>query len=383
MKGKIVFISHEASFTGAPIILLNTLRYLKGKIPYDFVVVLPFDGPLRKDFQEVSEVIIYNDLMINGRKANILQRFRLRNRYDEYRIRGIFSKYDIKLIFSNTIVNGNLVDNINYNKVPVITYVHELAHVIQEQDPIAIRKVMQHTTQFLTGSDAVKRNLLNMGVSEDIIKVMPSSIPYDKLISNLSGVDINQLRAELNLQVADKVIIAIGAAEWRKGNDLFIQLAKNICGTHSDVHFVWVGVKEGSSSFKQMQYDIEHLGIKERVHLIPVIPDALKYLALADIFVLTSREDPFPVVILEAAAAGKPIVCFADTGGSPDFVGTANGVVVPYGNIEAMQLSLIVLLFDEKTRTTLGENARQLVRKEYNVSVVADRIGKVIGHYAK
>ena len=61
--------------------------------------------------------------------------------------------------------------------------------------------------------------------------------------------------------------------------------------------------------------------------------DARALLAAADVFVLTSREDPLPSVALEALATGTPVVAFAETGGIPDLLArTGGGCSVPLGD---------------------------------------------------
>lgn len=373
MRAKIIFVSHEATLTGAPILLLNILLHLKDKVPYDFVIVLGRTGPVRARFEEVGQVIVYPELMATGRQARLLQRFRLLDKHNAKQVQQAFA-FEVKLIFSNTIANGDLVEAINFSKAPVITYVHELAYAVQAQDPVAVAKVQQHTRRFLAGSGAVRQQLLTMGVMAEKIAVVPSSVPYEALVSQLAAITVLQVRAELRLEAHHQIVVAVGTAEWRKGSDLFVQVASLLVREQAHVHFVWVGGVVNSPEHWRMQYDIDHLGLTSRVHLIPVTPDYLKYIALADVFVLPSREDPFPLVVLEAAVAGKPTVCFANTGGSPEFVGTENGVVVPYGNVAAMAASLSTLLANAPARIAKGEHARELVQRKYNIPVVAGQI---------
>jgi glycosyltransferase involved in cell wall biosynthesis len=95
------------------------------------------------------------------------------------------------------------------------------------------------------------------------------------------------------------------------------------------------------------------------------------YFAAMDVFVLPSREDPFPLVCLEAAAAGRPIVCFENAGGMPEFVEDDCGFVVPYMDIEAFAERLTRLIDDSQLRTRMGEAARNKVRSRHNVAVAA------------
>ena len=64
--------------------------------------------------------------------------------------------------------------------------------------------------------------------------------------------------------------------------------------------------------------------------------DVRDYYNAADVFLLTSREDPFPSVVLEAFAAGLPVVAFADTTGCEELI-AEHGSLVPVGDLSAVR----------------------------------------------
>ncbi len=90
------------------------------------------------------------------------------------------------------------------------------------------------------------------------------------------------------------------------------------------------------------------------VHLLPPGGNYLDYVACFDLFTLTSREDPYPLVILEAGLNHNPVLCFDGSGGSPDFVGTDTGCLVPYLDLSAMVSALARLTDNPAERTRLG-----------------------------
>jgi glycosyltransferase involved in cell wall biosynthesis len=98
----------------------------------------------------------------------------------------------------------------------------------------------------------------------------------------------------------------------------------------------------------------------------------------ADVFVLTSREDPYPLVCLEAAALEKPIVCFAGAGGMPEFVENDCGFVVPYLDIAAMGDHVVSLLDAPDLRVVIGRAARRKVSERHDVGKAAPRILEII-----
>ncbi|UYZ61371.1 glycosyltransferase family 4 protein [Hymenobacter weizhouensis] len=380
MKKTIVFVSHEATLTGAPILLLNIVTWLGLQAKYDLVVVLAKDGPLRQDFEKVAKVILYNVTPSSRVVAALLRRSDTIDKYQLNRFRRVLRGKNIKLIFSNTIVNADLVKKFRDAHVPIITYVHELSFIMRMQQLYhgGIDTALSNTSFFLAGSKAVTRHLVLQGVDPNKIEVIYSSIPFEAIEAQLQTYTIEKVRAELGLPINARLLVAVGTASWRKGSDLFVQLADVVSKRRSDIHFAWVGATPNTMEYLQLVHDVERYGLVDNFHIIPTTPEYLKYLAVAEMLILPSREDTFPLVVLEAAVAGKPTVCFADAGGSPEFVGTEYGVVVPYGQIEKMADAVEELLRNDEERRDKGKRAREAVRTNYNISGVTARIEEVI-----
>jgi hypothetical protein len=97
--------------------------------------------------------------------------------------------------------------------------------------------------------------------------------------------------------------------------------------------------------------------------------DVGAFLRAADGYALTSREDPFPSVALEAMAAGLPVVAFGRSGGIPDMLeDTGAGAVVPYGDVTAMAEALSAQLragADPASRKPLAEQRRRLAATRF------------------
>ena len=91
-------------------------------------------------------------------------------------------------------------------------------------------------------------------------------------------------------------------------------------------------------------------------------------------FLLPSREDPFPLVTLEAAECGLPTICFAEAGGMPDFVGEDAGFVVPFGNIEAMADKVVALMENQELRQKMGAQARKKLLSSFTFAQTTPKI---------
>jgi glycosyltransferase involved in cell wall biosynthesis len=174
-----------------------------------------------------------------------------------------------------------------------------------------------------------------------------------------------------------QLVIGSGTLGWTKGSDIFVQLAQSICRERPKVYFAWVG---GGSAVDvaRFEHDIRALGLTEKVRAVGAVSQPADYLAAADVFVLTSRHDSFPLACLEAAALGKPIVCFADAGGMPEFVEEDCGFVVPYLELSEMSHRVLSLLDSPECRQIMGTAAQQKVTRRHDIEVAAPRIMKII-----
>ena len=84
------------------------------------------------------------------------------------------------------------------------------------------------------------------------------------------------------------------------------------------------------------------------------------------------------MVCLEAAAIGKPILCFDNAGGMKEFVETDAGFVVPYLYILAMAQKCIEIIRSPELRIRLGEQAKSKVRQRHDVEVAAPMLLQII-----
>ena len=92
-----------------------------------------------------------------------------------------------------------------------------------------------------------------------------------------------------------------------------IKLARLVSQQRSNVYFAWIG----GGAVQRLEHDARLLGLSAKMRFTGEVAKPADYFAAADVFAMTSREDPYPLVCLEAAAVAKPIICFADAGGCP------------------------------------------------------------------
>jgi glycosyltransferase involved in cell wall biosynthesis len=386
-RRKVLFVSHEASRTGAPLVLLNFLKWLKSSTNIPFLVLLRTDGEMESEFQELGPTLVLarqsqsRNLLIR-QAGNLLTRFAETRRLQQLKARLITER--IGLVYSNTITNGNLLRAISHLNCPVITHVHELEQLIRNYGSSNLKHVLRHTQHFIAASEAVKDNLVNRhGVRNEIVDVVHSSIPLSANTSTNRREIRSQILEELGIPHQSLIVGACGQTCQHKGTDLFILLARVIreqC-SGTPVHFVWVGPETRKLSFKTLRRQVDRFGLTGYVHFVGKQAKPMDYFAAFDVMAMTSREDSFPLVVLEVASIGKPIVCFGCAGGAKEFVEEDCGFVIPTLNVEIMAQKIILLLKSYELRNRLGRRASKKLQDSYTMQLAAPRVVSVMQRF--
>lgn len=370
MIPKILFISHDGHRHGAQIQLLHFLKWFKANNPIPFQILLKNDGDLHSDFAELAPVAVWNQP--GGDPEHIRQLIRT------------YQSMNIRLVYSNTFTNGEILSALSGLNCPVITHVHELEYWIrfrsgQENN----RNVIRLTDRYIACSKAVRDNLVeNLSIRPERIDLVYEFIPtrgYDPETIRSRYARFRILK-QFGIPQNAYIVGSSGTTDWRKGADLFVQLARSMRPFEKDrpIHFLWIGGDGDGPQWGTLWYDAKRAGILDRVHFAGAHSNPLDYMSLFDVFALMSREDPYPLVNLEAASLGKPIVCFDGSGGAPEFIEDDAGFIVPYLDIDAMAIKVWQLLENDTLRFDLGKRACEKVRERHDVSIAAPQASKVI-----
>ncbi len=392
MSKRILFISHDASRTGAPILLLNFLRWLKRNSNFTFEILLRNPGPLVADFAVLAPVRILrhthslNSLIkLHDKKKGLriwIQQISVRLKpfisgprsITSKDLTNYYSKFQPDLIYSNTVVNGDLLDALSVFACPVISHIHELDNIISLFGEKNWQSVKSNTQRFIAASDAVKKNLSdNRFIDSEQIEVVYSFV--QTRVESISPSGSKALREKLGISKETFVVCGSGLDEWRKGTDLFIRCAGEVNKRkRATTHFIWVGGWLSEEARKKHLELAGQLLVADEITFTGMVDNPLDYFGLADVFALTSREDPFPLVCLEAGSMGIPVLCFANAGGMPVFVEEDAGFVVPYKDTSAMTEKIIELIDNPALRGRLGARAKEKVKERYNVEVGSQKI---------
>src|SRR5262249_12824457 len=128
--------------------------------------------------------------------------------------------------------------------------------------------------------------------------------------------------------------------------------------------FVWVGQCHDENLKRWVLHDAEINGLQDRIRFIGPRSSVAPYYLAADLLMLTSREDPCPLVNMEAMESRVPVVAFTDAGGAPEVLDDA-GICVPYLDVGAMADAVRRLLSDAQLRHAMGHRGEARIRERY------------------
>jgi glycosyltransferase involved in cell wall biosynthesis len=381
----VLFVGSNAYRAGAQIELLHVLRWLSQRRACVPSVLLAEDGELLSDYESVAPTHVLRRRgqrsVVARARRSMERRLGLEPERSFRRLQG--QPFD--LIYASSAAIFNLVPALaKACRAPVVCHVHELeASILKYCGVDAFEKAMAASVGVVAASGAVEQTLAKR-----------YRVPADKLARVYEGVvteDFPRLnveeraaaRARLRLPTDAFIVGGCGTMDWRKAPDVFLQVARKVRNDQRPFHFVWVGGRLNGLEHFTLSYDALRFGVSDQVHFVGPQPNPREFFAAFDAFLLTSREDPFPLVCLEAAALGLPILCFEESGGMPEFVEQDAGRVIPYLDVELVAACLRELCADPELGARWGRRAADKVRERFDISNIAPQVAAVIERHAR
>ncbi len=376
-KKNILFISHDGNRAGAQIFLFNIMRFFKREKYGVVLLILNNWGSLREEFETNfdtfyldsekpgSKIKKIKELL--GTKKNLLQEIK--------------RKYKIDLIYANTIASVDILEEVKtiFNK-PIISHIHELSFSIEQfGSKGCLEKLKSYSTKIIACSEAVKANLVIKSIDFELKTIVVHSfVENEKILDIHHKENVMEVKKEFGIEGKHFLIGACGNADWRKAPDVFLSIVKEVVSKTEHVKFIWVGVNKNDILFFQLSYDAKKLNIEKFITWLPATPKAVSILNSLDVFLVCSREDPFPLVMLEAALCEKPIVGFKNTGGAEEFIEEDCGFTSSYLDIKSISQNIITLQKDPILAKRMGKSAQNKVLKNYSFENSIIKIEEII-----
>lgn len=239
---------------------------------------------------------------------------------------------------TNTTPTGRVLPALKSAGFSVVSLIHELPNLLKNYNlKEAASLIAAYSDRVIFPADIVQK-----GFEDFADTPLRTAEVFPQGLYNTSVLDIppgdRGLRAELGLAPDTKIVLGAGYGDLRKGIDRFLSTGLSLCTAHEDIAFLWVGApaEEATSWF---QPELEAVELGGRVRILGQRDDIARFFAASNAFYLSSREDPFPSVVLEALACGLPVVGHQGCGGCDSLI-SKHGVLVqqsdPMGAAEAI-----------------------------------------------
>jgi glycosyltransferase involved in cell wall biosynthesis len=388
---RVLFVCHDASRTGAPLMLFWLVRWLVAHQAVQAHVAILRDGPLRDDFEALCPTETWRPFRPTPwqqRLAAKISRRPLSVDPDAW-LAELVARVRPDVLYLNTLVLGYTLGRLRPETVPpaVISHVHELEpSLVMLSKPDLVERQLALSTLVIACAEPVRTYLVaNHHVAPERCTLLPEGFPL-AMAQPLEPASFDpQTRRVVDALAearADGTFLFgfLGSPLSRKGVDLFPLLLRECAEVFGELPFrgVWVGCGGGSAAHASLLWDLNQLGLQDRAMVLPGLPKGPAAIAQLDVFTLLSREDPFPIVVLEAGAQGIPTICFKGSGGIPDLARREAVVAVPYLDLKAFARELHRLALQPEERRRIGQRCRDIVLAEHTVEGLAPQLERLI-----
>jgi glycosyltransferase involved in cell wall biosynthesis len=225
----------------------------------------------------------------------------------------------------------------------------------------------------VTMSRPFRRELIRRGVAPERIEIVHNAIDPEWGSRGRRPEAAAALRGELKIAPEARVLLIVGRLSTEKDHRTLMEAVRRLPSAPA-AHLVIVG--DGPER-PRIEESARSLGLAERVTLTGQVDSAEPYYGIADICVLSSLSEGSPNALLEAMAAGVPVVATA-VGGIPEIVADGeSALLIPPKDPAAMTGAVAALLEDEGLARKLAGRARQLAVERHAPEARARRLVEI------
>lgn len=379
-SGKNILMLHGSSdLYGASKIFLECVRALQAA-GNGVVVVLSEEGPLVGELNALNAEVHIHKLGILRRKyfnaAGLFNRVKTTLKAKAF-LEALMVKKHITHIYSNT--SAVLVGAFLARKKGVkhIWHLHEILFSPRWFVRRMGKIINRNADQVVVVSQAVWDNWKDK-IDESQMVLLHNGIDYRPYLETKTDI-----RNEIPGSQGKVLIGMIGRVNPWKGQGYFLDIARQLVQKHDNVHFVMVGdAYPGTEHLvAEMKEKIEKSGLLPHVSFLGFRRDIPEILNALDIFVLPSiLPDPFPTVILEAMASGKPVIATAHGGAKEMVLEGKTGNLIPWDAAETAAKAISILLENETMRKEMGEKGRVRVLDKFSPEAFQSKFLRLFGN---
>lgn len=374
MKSSVLFIHQSAELYGSDKTILMFISNLD-KNKYFPVVILPFDGPLKTEFEKNNIKVIIAPVLKLYRKMFTPQGIlKFCKEYKEGLkvINELHKVHKFSIVYSHTLAALIGIIFAQKNKIKHLWHVQEII-----AKPTIFNTGFIKLLSLKSNHVAVYDSKTTM---EFWIKDNPKLAQKSKFICN--GLDVKE-KAEPNLedilkirkdffkvQSDDIVIALVGRINSWKGQQLLLEAFNKIAQKYPTIKLVFIGSAPPNQEFFEIELNtkIESYKLADRVIIIPFQENIWKFWDSIDIAVVPSTEpEPFGMVAIEAMLSKKPVVAANHGGLTETVLNNETGFLFEPNNEQKLAEAISYLIEDKDKRILFGEKGFERVHLHFSL----------------
>lgn len=260
------------------------------------------------------------------------------------------------------------------NRIPYILSPHGCVPWLGEKKIINMlyymffgKRLLKNASRIIALTQTEKNELLSLSVPEEKIAVIPNGITPSDNTRFFEG----PFRSKFRISNQDKIILFLGRVHKIKGIELLIEAFSDYAKNQPNIHLIIAGRDEGFS--QELQQKAIRYKIEDRIIFTGQLTEEEKYAAYvdADVFVLPSIHEGFPLTVLEAMAHATPVI--VTKGCNISDVVEDCGLVVDYDRDQLAQ-AIAAILGNSALRQYFAKRGPEKIKSTYNWDCIAERI---------
>lgn len=339
----ILFLTHELTRTGAPVVLKEMVKIAleKGDFP---VVLCPVDGPLKEEFLEMGVTVIIDESFIHGH--------------------WIFEHFarNFDLVVANTLACANAIKLMEDSLPPVLWWIHEGTFALKHFENILPHKL--------------GKNIHVYCVSEYVRRTLESSkfkYKSEILTCGLGNIEIDKSELVYN----QYKFLIIGSLEERKGQDIMIKAIKRLPESYrKKAEFIFIG-----NVLEEEVYESVKLAIDEfsNVKYLGSIKhdQVLELYKTATCSVIPSRDEPLSLIGIESMIFNKTCICSDATGISDYIKDGVDGLIFESENDKELAEKIIYVMEHTDSVKAMGEKGHQIFLNHFTNDIYKQKLSEI------
>jgi len=378
----LLLVSHDASFSGAPILLWNLVKDL-GR-DHNLIVVSLRRGPLEQQWLPLCHLLV---TPVGSQQV-------MDPLVAEHTAKQLVAHYRPDWAVLNTVLSWRWAQWLHSHGIPCLSLIHEFATYIHE--PLAFDTACRWSSSVVFSSPLTHADLqrAHPALRDTPVELLPQGrceIPNSPPVATDDEPSREEAARPFDLSLIPalgsrlsrdwldqcQLIVGAGTMEYRKGVDLFIRVGSRLQEQQRErpLLMLWLEgqhrpVEYGDNTM-WYQDQLRRSGLESTVVIAEAHDHYNEILQQADLFLLTSRLDPLPNVSLDSLHLAIPTLTFSNATGTASWLEQdatlRTHTVAPYLNTEVMARQAQQLLIDDNLRSMIGQHAQRLAERTFSM----------------